>query len=82
MGVFGVLFLFLFGIFLIALGYMFEEKLRTQFHVYAPVAFIAAGGLVALVAGLTYLRMKYFKQGRFFDYLGVSMVTDMLIRAA
>lgn len=82
MGVFGVLFLFIFGLFLVGLAYVFEEKLRTQYHVYAPAAIAAAGGFVALIAGLTYLRMKYFRQGRFFDYLGVSMVTDLLIRAA
>lgn len=61
---------------------MFDQKLRTQYHASAPVAFIAAGGFVAVIAGLTYLRMTYFRKGKFFDYLGVGIVTDMLIRAA
>lgn len=82
MGVFGVLFILLLGLALIGLGYAFDEKLRTQYHASAPVALIAAGGFVSLIAGLTYLRMTYFKKGKFFDYLGVSLVTDMLIRAA
>jgi hypothetical protein len=82
MGPFGILFLLLLGLILIALGYVFDEKLRTQYHVNAPLAMILAGGFVSLIAGLTYLRMTYFKKGKFFDYLGVSVVTDMLIRAA
>ena len=82
MGPFGALFLLLLGVALIAIGYVFDEKLRTQYHISAPLAFIAAGGFVSLIAGLTYLRMTYFRKGKFFDYLGVSLVTDALIRFA
>ena len=82
MGVFGVFFLLVAGIALVLIGYAFDQKLRTRFHVNAPLAFILTGGFIAVIAGLTYLRMTYFKKGKFFDYLGVSMVTDMLIRAA
>lgn len=82
MGVFGVLAILVFGIVLIAVGYAYDEKLKQEYHASAPTAFVVSGGIVVALAGLIYLRMYYFKKGAFFDYLGVSFVTDMIIRGA
>lgn len=82
MGIFGVIAIVAFGIVLIAVGYAYDEKLKQEYHASAPTAFIVSGGIVAALGGLIYLRMYYFKKGAFFDYLGVSMITDILIRGA
>jgi hypothetical protein len=82
MGVFGVLAILVLGILLISVGYAYDEKLKQEYHASAPTAFVVSGGIVVALAGLIYLRMYYFKKGAFFDYIGVSMITNLLLRGA
>ena len=82
MGIFGVIAIVAIGFLLIAVGYAYDEKLKQEYHASAPTAFIVSGGIVAALGGLIYLRMYYFRKGKFFDYIGVTMISDMLIRGA
>ena len=70
------------GIAILLVGYMYEVKLRTEYHESLPTALMISGGIVIVLGFLFYMQTQYFKKGNYLGFMGARFLTDLIFTGA